>query len=824
MRKKIVVGVFFLMVIGVLGYLFMYSQSNPELKKAPPNPAFVKAMEDIRSGKFQYQPNMGYIPGPVDASHNVNPDNSIVHTGYASSYDMRTYGQIPPIKDQGSCGSCWAFGSYGSLESTLWPGEPRNFSELHLIRYHGFDLAECAGGSAYMASAYLMRWGGPYNTADYPYPYASIPADDLSLVQKHVQEVAFLPARTGPTDNDHVKYFLTYGIAVTFAFDYNAAYYNSSKKSYYEAATGVGSNHEICIIGWDDNYAASNFSTAPPGNGAFLCRNSWGTGWGNNGYFWMSYYNGVITELSVFLTVANPSDYKTIYQYDPFGWTASWGFETTTAWEANIFTATSNDPLKAIAYWRTDYCNSHYYIYKNPTPGNPTSGTLMTSGTDIRWLPGIKVIPITSVPLSTGDTFSVVVQFVNQTNTYPMAVEEYRSGYDSAITNAPGRSFNSYDGTTWNDWCAQSSNAYKIDNCIKAYTGAGVSNLKNDFDGDGKEEILWRNNGSTGQNAVWYLATVPASPEMMAAAGGTVKMLGAPKASRDLTLAAPPLFPPDNGLTARARGEAMRFDAQEGAALTARTGSWNPNASRPLQTQSLRTLSTPAGGASIQTIPMRGYSFLNTVADLNYQIVGTGDFNGDGYIDILWRNVSTGQNAVWYMSGITYIGYASLNSMTDLTWQIVGTGDFNGDGKVDILWRNSSTGQNAVWFMNGAVYSSYAYLMSCTDLSWKIVATGDFNFDDKVDILYWNASTGKSVVWYMNGATYAGYNYLDSYVADTNWRIAGVGDFNMDQKPDIVWRNYSTGQNAVWYMDGYKYKSTDFLNPISDMNWVIVNR
>jgi hypothetical protein len=268
----------------------------------------------------------------------------------------------------------------------------------------------------------------------------------------------------------------------------------------------------------------------------------------------------------------------------------------------------------------------------------------------------------------------------------------------------------------------------------------------------------------------------------------------------------------------------MRFDAQEGAAFTARTGSWNPTAGRPLQTQSLRTFSTPAGWASIQTIPTTGTVFLNTVADLNYQIVGTGDFNGDGYIDILWRNVSTGQNAVWYMSGTTYTGYAILNSMTDLTWQIVGTGDFNGDGKVDILWRNSSTGQNAVWFMNGAVYSSYAYLMSVTDLSWKIVGTGDFGGNGKIDILFWNSSTGKCVIWYMDGATYTGYSYLDSYVADTNWRIAGVGDFNKDQKPDIIWRNASTGQNAVWFMDGNKYTSTDFLATISDMNWVIVNR
>ena len=99
-----------------------------------------------------------------------------------------------------------------------------------------------------------------------------------------------------------------------------------------------------------------------------------------------------------------------------------------------------------------------------------------------------------------------------------------------------------------------------------------------------------------------------------------------------------------------------------------------------------------------------------------------GDFNGDWKPDILWRNTTSGENAVWYLNGTTVSGFAVLDSMPDQSWEIVGTGDFNNDGKVDILWRNTTSGQNAIWFMNGTTVTGFAGLDSMTDQSWEIVA------------------------------------------------------------------------------------------------------
>jgi hypothetical protein len=100
------------------------------------------------------------------------------------------------------------------------------------------------------------------------------------------------------------------------------------------------------------------------------------------------------------------------------------------------------------------------------------------------------------------------------------------------------------------------------------------------------------------------------------------------------------------------------------------------------------------------------------------------DFNNDGKSDILWRNTSTGDNAIWFMNGGTVSSSSAITSQTSQNWKVVGTGDFNNDGKSDILWRNTSTGSNSIWFMNGGTVSSSSAITSQTNQNWKIVGTG----------------------------------------------------------------------------------------------------
>jgi hypothetical protein len=177
-----------------------------------------------------------------------------------------------------------------------------------------------------------------------------------------------------------------------------------------------------------------------------------------------------------------------------------------------------------------------------------------------------------------------------------------------------------------------------------------------------------------------------------------------------------------------------------------------------------------------------GYGYLSGITDLSWRIVGTGDLDGDGDTDILWRNYGAGDfagwNVIWYLNGETIDGYGYLPGISDLDWKIMGTGDFNRDGYLDILWRNCGTGAysgwNVIWYMAGEGIGSYGYLSGISDLAWEIAGTGDFNNDGYMDILWRNYGTGGlqgwNCIWYMQGEGIIGYDYPMT-IPDTNWRI-----------------------------------------------------
>jgi hypothetical protein len=227
-------------------------------------------------------------------------------------------------------------------------------------------------------------------------------------------------------------------------------------------------------------------------------------------------------------------------------------------------------------------------------------------------------------------------------------------------------------------------------------------------------------------------------------------------------------------------------------------------------------------------VTLKGTSMLPSVdAASGWQVLGVGDFNGDGELDLLWRNGLSGQNAVWYMNGGALTGSALLPSCDPASgWQIVGVADFNGDNKPDILWRNSASGQNAVWYMNGVTLTGTAFLPSSAPGSgWQIVGVADFNSDGKPDLLWRNSLSGQNAVWYMNGVTLTGTAFLPSCDPASGWQIVGVADFNLDGKPDILWRNGLSGQNALWYMNGVTLSGTAFLTSVDPASgWVTQGR
>ena len=171
----------------------------------------------------------------------------------------------------------------------------------------------------------------------------------------------------------------------------------------------------------------------------------------------------------------------------------------------------------------------------------------------------------------------------------------------------------------------------------------------------------------------------------------------------------------------------------------------------------------------------------------NWTYEGTGDFQGNGGTDILFRS-ENGQIVYWAVSGVTIFNSMTLGN-PGANWAIAGVGNFNSDGLSDILFEDSA-GDLALWFINtGAIVGGG--VIGNPGVGWSFLATGDFDGSGHNDILFENAS-GVFADWMMRGTTITSSNAL-------GWRagavvFVGVGDFNGDNRTDVLFKNPALGQ------------------------------
>jgi hypothetical protein len=224
----------------------------------------------------------------------------------------------------------------------------------------------------------------------------------------------------------------------------------------------------------------------------------------------------------------------------------------------------------------------------------------------------------------------------------------------------------------------------------------------------------------------------------------------------------------------------------------------------------------PMNGTTI----LAGEGYVRAVPDLSWSIAGTGDFDGNGSADILWRNSSTGQNYVYFMNGVSIVGEGYLRTVSDQNWQVAGVGDFNGDGRDDILWRHGTSGANYVYFMNGVSIANEGSLRTVADTAWQVKGVGDFNGDGNADILWRHATSGENYLYLMNGVSIAAEGYLRT-VANPAWQIRGVGDFDGDGRADILWRNGTSGENYLYLMNGVSIANEGYVRTVADSNWQV---
>ena len=238
---------------------------------------------------------------------------------FPAYYDLRDQGKVTPVRSQDSYSTCWIHSAMASLESCLLPGALFDFSENNMANHMGSRLDFEGRSDARLSTAYFARWDGPVLERDDPYPRKGRSPEGLLPVQ-HVQEVLYLPDRRTPLDNDALKWAVsTYG-AVDTAMAFEGEYHNYGTFAYYSTTPGLELGHHATCVGWDDGFPAARFGEEPPGDGAFLIKNSWGADWGDAGYFWISYYDANYgQDMAVFNGAESVDDYDAIYQHDALG-------------------------------------------------------------------------------------------------------------------------------------------------------------------------------------------------------------------------------------------------------------------------------------------------------------------------------------------------------------------------------------------------------------------------------------------------------------------------------------------------------------------------
>ena len=286
--------------------------------------------------------------------------------------------------------------------------------------------------------------------------------------------------------------------------------------------------------------------------------------------------------------------------------------------------------------------------------------------------------------------------------------------------------------------------------------GSQIADVRNDFNGDGRSDILWRN--IDGQMSNW----------LGQANGGFVQ---------------------NNANAAAVVPTSWQI---------AGTGDFNGDGRddilwRNTDGQLSNWLATASGGF------IQNNANAAAVVSTAWQVVGTGDFNGDGRDDILWRNTN-GTVTDWLgtAAGGFTANDANAARFVPTSWTVVGTGDFNGDGRDDILWRNSN-GQLSDWLgqANGGFVLNDANALTIVDTAWSVVGTGDFNGDGRDDIL-WRNSNGQLSNWLgqANGG-FVNNGAISGVFVPLAWSVVAIGDYNGDGRDDILWRN-SNGTVTDW--------------------------
>ncbi len=390
--------------------------------------------------------------------------------GLPDRYDLRDVqgnSYVTSVKSQ-TGGTCWCHGVMASVEGNLlmtgtWnrSREP-NLAEYHLDWWNGFNqfynddisppegdgLEVHYGGDYRVASAYLTRHGGVYSPAanddteyDEVWYYPPPGRYNGSFERYYPREIAWYTIGDDLERIDRIKQaVMDHGVVGTCLC--SSSSFMDDYVHYQPPDDDTPPNHAVAIVGWDDS-----LETQAPEPGAWLCKNSWGSGWGHDGYFWISYYDkwcGRHPEMgAVSYQQVEPMQYEHLYYHDYHGWRDT----MRRAGDAfNAFTAANDTLVQAVGFY-TAASNVSYTIsiYDRFTDGELRDRLASAGGTASHV--GYHTVDVGPVAFTDGDDFylhlslSAGGQPYDRTSEVPVLLGCQRQGTTVTSTASRGESY-----------------------------------------------------------------------------------------------------------------------------------------------------------------------------------------------------------------------------------------------------------------------------------------------------------------------------------------------------------------------------------------------
>lgn len=442
----------------VLSALLIFAQpaANAPAAEYPENNTENRAdtTENRSAGKTEDTQENGRINAPDDLP---------------SCYNVCDEGRQPAVESQGEYETCWAFTALSAIESRLMPRQQLRFSADHMSLNNAFTADVQDGGDYRMIMAYLAGWQGPVLEEEDPYG-DGVTVDGLTPAV-HVQEIRYLK---GKSTEEIKQEIYTYGPIQTSLYmsrattEEGSGYYNPETFSYY-CPDEFKVIHDALVLGWDDHFSRNNFKIEPPGDGAFICQNTWGTDFGDGGIYYLSYYDANAAQGGLaFSSIQTKDNYDMIYQTDPCGWQKSVGMGSETCVISNVYTAKSDQMLKAAGFYavRPDTEYEVYIFPEDQIGGLPSLSAWIPAGSGVLADAGYYTVRLDrSLAVKQGTEFAAAVRLTSPGTSKPAAVETKHDIYTQNVTTDGKRGYISKDGEIW----LSAEENFDANICLKVY-------------------------------------------------------------------------------------------------------------------------------------------------------------------------------------------------------------------------------------------------------------------------------------------------------------------------------------------------------------------